>query len=132
MKPTIQVGNTSSISFTVTEQMQARFDGHVIHPVCSTWDMAHQFENAARRTLESHLEDEEQGIGSFLSLDHVKPAPIGSTVEVEATITELDRTTVVCEIVATIRGEICATGKQVQRVLPSSSISRLFDDSTSQ
>ena len=94
--------------------------------------MAHQFENAARRTLESHLEDEDQGIGSFLSLDHVKPAPIGSTVEVEATITELDRTTVVCEIVATIRGEICATGKQVQRVLPSSTISRLIDDSTSQ
>ena len=132
MKSTIQVGNTANIAFTVTEQMQAKFDDNVIHPVCSTWDMTHQFEIAARKTLEEHLEDTEQGIGSFFSLEHVKPAPIGSEVEVVATISELDATTVVCEITATIRGTICATGKQIQRVLPASTISRLIDESPSQ
>ena len=132
MKPTIQVGNTSNVVFTVTEQMQAKFDDDVIHPVCSSWDMAHQFEIAARKTLEDHLEDGEQGIGSFLSLDHVKPAPVGAAVIVEATISELDGTTVVCEIVATIRGNMCATGKQIQRVLSTSTISRLIDEASSQ
>ena len=132
MKTTIQVGNIASISFSVTEQMQAMFDDRVIHPVCSTWDMAHQFEIAARKALEEHLEDNEQGIGSFLSIDHVRSAPVGAEVEVVATITELDETIVVCEIAATVNGTECATGKQVQRVLPSSTITRLIDDASSQ
>ena len=132
MKASIQVGNITRISFSVTEKMQAMFDGRVIHPVCSTWDMAHQFEIAARKALEEHLEDNEQGIGSFLSIDHVRPAPVGAEVEVVATITVLDKTTVVCEIAATVNGTECATGKQVQRVLPSSTITRLIDDASSQ
>ena len=132
MKTTIQVGNIASISFSVTEQMQAKFDDRVIHPVCSTWDMAHQFEIAARKTLEEHLDDAEEGIGSFLSISHVKPAPLGAIVEVQATITDLDKTSVVCEITATVQGEVCATGNQVQRVLPSSTITRLIDEAASQ
>ena len=132
MKASIQVENITRISFSVTEKMQAMFDGRVIHPVCSTWDMAHQFEIAARKALEEHLEDNEQGIGSFLSIDHVRPAPVGAEVEVVATITVLDKTTVVCEIAATVNGTECATGKQVQRVLPSSTITRLIDDASSQ
>jgi predicted thioesterase len=132
MKTTIQVGNTANISFSVTENMQAMFNGRIIHPVCSTWDMAHQFEIAARKTLEEHLEDEEQGIGSFLSINHVKPAPLEAVVEIQATITDLDKTSVVCEITATVQGEVCAMGNQVQRVLPSSTITRLIDEATSQ
>ncbi len=132
MKTTIQVGNIASISFSVTDRMQAKFDDRVIHPVCSTWDMAHQFEIASRKALEEHLEDNEQGIGSFLSIDHVRPAPVGAEVKVVATITELDETTVVCDITATVHGTICAKGKQVQRVLPSSTITRLIDDANSQ
>lgn len=132
MKTTIQIGNTASVSFSVIEEFQAKFDGRVIHPVCSTWDMAHQFEIAARKALEDHLEDNEQGIGSFLSIDHVKPAPIGAEVKVVATITELDETTVVCEISATVHGTECATGKQVQRVLPSLTITRLIEEADSQ
>jgi fluoroacetyl-CoA thioesterase len=132
MKTTIQVGNIESVSFIVTQQMQAQFNDRVIHPVCSTWDMAHQFEIAARKALEEHLDDNEQGIGSSISIEHVKPAPLGAEVEVVATITELDETSVVCEIVATVLGTICATGKQVQRVLPSSTITRLIDEASSQ
>ena len=61
MKATMQVGNTAFNAFTVTQQMQPCFQSTVIHPICSTWDMAHQFEIAARKTLEPHLEDGEQG-----------------------------------------------------------------------
>ena len=131
MKTTIQIGNTATVTFSVIEHMQAKFDRQVIHPVCSTWDMSHQFEVAARKTLEEHLEAEEQGIGSFLSIKHVKPAPLGANVEVVATITELGETTVVCEIIATINEAVCATGTQIQRVLPLSTIKRIIDEARS-
>ncbi len=90
MKPTIQIGQSIQISFSVTPEMQPNFEGKTIHQVCSTWDMAHQFELAARQTLEPHLNEDEEGIGSFLSIDHCAPAPVGKTVSVEAMITELN------------------------------------------
>ena len=93
--------------------------------------MAHQFEIAARQTLEPHLEEDEEGIGSFLSIDHCAPAAVGKTVLVEATVTEVDDTSVVCSISATIGLLTCATGKQIQRVLPSASISALIDRASS-
>ena len=132
MKATMQVGNTAFNAFTVTQQMQPCFQSTVIHPICSTWDMAHQFEIAARKTLEPHLEDGEQGIGSFLSIDHLKPAPVGVTVDITATVTEIDESTVVCEMTAKTGDQLCATGKQVQRVLPTSTIDRIIEEAASQ
>lgn len=131
MKPSIEVGNTESISFDVTEAMQPQFHGRVIHPVCSTWDIAHQFECAARKILEPHLEEDEQGIGSHLSIDHLALAPLGKRVTVTATITELNERKVVCSITASIGDVVCATGKQIQRVLPKSTLETLIHNATS-
>jgi fluoroacetyl-CoA thioesterase len=131
MKTSIKVGNAETIQFVVTEEMQPQFHGVVIHPVCSTWDIAHQFECAARETLAPHLEIDEQGIGSHLSIDHSAPAPLGTTVTVSAIITELKDCTVVCEITASIGDTVCATGKQIQRVLPSATIKNLIQNAAS-
>jgi predicted thioesterase len=131
MKPTLQISNSAQLRFTVTPQMQPQFGEKAIHPVCSTWDMAHQFEIVARQTLEPHLEDGEEGIGSFLSIDHCAPAVVGKTVLVEAKVTELDNTSVVCSITATVGSLVCATGKQIQRVLPRTSISTLIEKAAS-
>ena len=132
MKPTIQVGNSASFTFCVTPEMQPTFGGETVHPVCSTWDMAHQFELAARQTLEPHLDEDEQGIGSFISIDHCAPAPVGKTVFVEAIISEIDESSVVCTLSAKIDSLVCATGKQVQRVLPCSIIDSLIEKAASQ
>lgn len=126
MKPTIKIGNEITLEFTVTDGMKPTFHNKVIHPVCSTWDLAHQFEIAARLTLEPHLEMNEQGIGTHLSINHLKPLQVGRTVLVKATIVDLDTSTVVCELVALIDGEICAEGKQIQRVLPANKIKQII------
>ena len=128
MKSTIAIGNTSVLEFEVTQSMAPSFHGEQVHPVCSTWDMAHQFEIAARYALEPHLEPDEQGIGAELSVKHLKPAPIGKTVTVCATITSLDSTTVACEIKAKVGDSLIATGSQVQRVLPSDKIKDLIQN----
>ena len=130
MKPTIQIGNSEHIIFHVTEEMSPVFHNTAIHEVCSTWDLSHQFELAARLTLEQHLEDSEQGIGSHISINHIKPAPVGKQVDVIATIIELDETTVVCELVANIGERVVATGKQIQRVLSKEKIAKIIKDPT--
>ncbi len=128
MKSTIAIGNASTLEFKVTQSMTPTFHGEQVHPVCSTWDLAHQFELASRYALEPHLESHEQGIGAELSVKHLKPAPIGKNVTVCATISALDSTTVVCDIKAKVGDSLIATGSQVQRVLPSDKIRDLIQN----
>ncbi len=122
----MKVGNTATITFTVASHMQPVFEGDLIHRVCSTWDLAHQFELASRHALVPHLEAGEEGIGSRVSIDHKSPAILGSTVEVTATVTKTAETEVVCNIVATIGDRIVATGDQIQRVFPKEKIDQII------
>ena len=126
MKSTIAIGNISVIEFEVLEEMSPKFHNKQIHPVCSTWDLAHQFEIAARYALEPHLEKNEEGIGTTLNIEHIKPAPIGKIVQVSATISSLNESTVECRIEATINKNVIARGLQVQRVFPSDKIDKLI------
>lgn len=136
MKPTLQTGNTASVTITVTEDMCPAFEGVVVHHVYSTWSMAHHMELAARKVLAPHLEDHEEGIGSHLSIDHLAPTPVGHHVRLVATAIEIDRSTVVCEIIAyheqggatgTREPRIVGRGRQVQRVLPKARLAALIE-----
>jgi fluoroacetyl-CoA thioesterase len=118
MKSTMQIGNTAEVVFIVTDAMQPRFNGNIVHAVCSTWDLAHQFELAARAALVPHLEDHEEGIGSHLSIDHCAPAPLNREVVVRATVTKIDETTVVCAMEGKCGESTIATGEQIQRIFP--------------
>jgi predicted thioesterase len=131
MKPSLQIGSTAQITITVTEDMCPAFDGVVVHRVYSTWSMAHHMELAARKVLKDHLEDDEEGIGSHLSIDHLAPVPVGRRVRVTAEAVEIDPTTLVCDmIVYHIRPgrdeKVVGTGKQVQRILPKRKLEALI------
>ena len=133
MKPSLQVGSEATLTIDVTEAMCPAFDGVVVHRVCSTWDMAHHMEVAARRVLVPHLNDDEEGIGAHLSIDHVAPAPVGSTITVCATAVEVDESTLVCTVEAfDARHEqtVLATGRQVQRILPRTALSDIMEQAS--
>lgn len=122
----MQVKNTATISFKVEECMQPVFEGKIIHRVCSTWDLAHQFELAARKVLVPHLEKDEEGIGSGVSIDHCSPALHDSIVVVTATVIKTCETEVVCSIEAKVGARLVATGEQIQRVFPVKTIERIL------
>jgi predicted thioesterase len=127
MKPTLKIGNSAEVNITVTEDMCPAFDGIVVHPVYSTWSMAHHMELAARLVLAPHLEEHEEGIGSHLSIDHVAPAPRGHAVRVQARAIELGPTTLVCECIAYDGERIVGKGRQVQRILPKTKLKSLIE-----
>jgi len=122
MKPELQVGNTAEVEITVTDDMCPAFDGVVVHRVYSTWSMAHHMELAARKVLAPHLEDHEQGIGSYLSIEHLAPTPVGHRVRVVAEAVELGPTTLVCDVnayhIQPDGKKHVGKGRQVQRILP--------------
>ena len=127
MKGSLTVGNTAEVTAEVTEDMCPAFDGVIVHRVYSTWSMAHHMELAARMVLAPHLDDHEEGIGASLSIDHVAPAPVGHTVRVVARATEVDDTTVVCDVTAYDGDRLVGRGRQVQRVLPKHTLEALIE-----
>ena len=118
MKPSLKVGNTAEVTALVTEAMCPAFDGVIVHRLYSTWSMAHHMELAARKVLAPHLDQDEEGIGSSLSIEHLAPTPVGHTVRIVAEATDVDDTTVVCALTAYDGNRLVGRGRQVQRVLP--------------
>ncbi len=127
MKPDLKPGVEAEVSAVVTEEMCPAFDGVIVHRVYSTWSLAYHMELAARRVLAPHLEAHEEGIGSHLSIDHLAPTPVGKTVRVVATCTELNGSKVVCDVVAYEGERVVGRGKQVQRVLAKEVIQSLIE-----
>ena len=132
MKTSLQVGQAADVTITVTEDMCPAFDEIVVHRVYSTWSMAHHMELAARKVLAPHLEEDEEGIGSHLSIDHLAPAPVGHDVRVHAEAIEVDDEGVVCEVTAWDGDRLLGRGRQVQRVLPKSVLQRIIDRASRQ
>ncbi len=127
MKPSLKVGNTAEVTAPVTEAMCPAFDGVIVHRLYSTWSMAHHMELAARRVLAPHLDEDEEGIGSSLSIEHLAPTPVGHTVRIVAEAIDVDATTVVCALTAYDGDRIVGRGRQVQRVLPKRKLKALIE-----
>ncbi|MCG3136699.1 MAG: hypothetical protein HJJLKODD_00534 [Phycisphaerae bacterium] len=121
------MGNEAEVEVEVTPEMCPAFDGVVVHPIYSTWSLAHHMELAARQVLAPHLEEHEEGIGTHLSIDHLAPSPIGKRVRVVARCVEVDDRRVICEINAYEGARHIGKGMQVQRVLPKTVLKALIE-----
>ena len=126
MKQGIENG-VGVVEVEVTDEVIARLDGRVIHPVYSTYWLTYHAEVAARRAIEPFFEDHEDGVGAEISLRHHAMAGIGARVTVEAKVTEIKGNKVVCSITATAAGSsssplvasvIVASGFMTQFILP--------------
>jgi predicted thioesterase len=132
MKPDFKPGLVRELSVVVMPDMCPAFDGVVVHHVYSTWSAAHHFEIAARKVLVDYLENHEEGIGSYLSVDHLAPCPVGRTVRIRAELLEVTdehHPRVVCNLSAYDGDRLLATGKQVQVVMNKEHLNRYIERS---
>lgn len=127
MKAGLVEGTTADVRVEVTPDMCPAFDGVVVHDVYSTWSLAHHMEIAARKVLVPFLESHEEGLGIHLSIDHIGPTPVGKVVQVKATAIEIDGPRLTCKVEAFDGNRLVAHGRQVQRVLPRSTIANLIE-----
>jgi predicted thioesterase len=126
MKAGFNPGIVREVTMTVTEDMCPAFDGVIIHRVCSTWTMVHYMELAARRVLVDFLDDDEEGVGAHVSVDHRGPAPVGTEVTVRAELIEVRHNRVTCHVAARAGDRLLADGKQVQMVFKRDHLERLL------
>ncbi|MBI5763127.1 MAG: thioesterase [Planctomycetes bacterium] len=126
MKDGLVPGTQKEVSYVVTPEMCPAFDGEVVHQVCSTWEIVHYMELAGRMVLLDFLEANEEGVGSHASCDHMGPAPVGSSVRVVATATDVSERELTCDCVAFRGDRMIAAGKTVQKVFPREVLERIL------
>ncbi|MEM0996592.1 MAG: thioesterase family protein [Bacteroidota bacterium] len=117
MKNSFSIGATQTYRTEVTQEKLARFDAGLVHPVYATFALGKDVEWACRLFVLDMKEAGEEGVGSYLSIQHLAPAPLGSQVEITATLEAVRGNRVTCSFIAIANGLRIAEGQQEQRIV---------------
>ncbi|MFM8744019.1 MAG: thioesterase family protein [Cytophagales bacterium] len=98
----------------------------VLHRVFSTFSLARDFEWASRQFFIDMKDDDEEGVGTFLSIDHKNPAFVGEKITFTATVEKIERNELICNIEAKAGHRIIATGKTGQKMLKNEKLIQLL------
>ena len=94
----------------------ARFEGEELHPVCSTFTLAREIEWSTRLFVLDMKDPDEEGVGTYLSINHVAPAHVGETLEIEARFESLVKNELICNYTVRVGTRVVATGKTGQKI----------------
>ncbi|GHN01841.1 hypothetical protein WSM22_33300 [Cytophagales bacterium WSM2-2] len=126
MKNIFRPGDQKFFKRTVLEQDQAIFHDQLLHPVCSTFALARDFEWSSRLFFIEMKEDDEEGVGTMLSIVHQSPAFVGEEVSFTATVETIIKNELICTIEAKVGDRIIAIGKTGQKMLKREKLRELF------
>ncbi len=126
MKSVFKPGDTKTFSKRVTPADFVRFDAEVLHAVYSTYALARDFEWSSRLFFLEMKDADEEGVGTFLSIDHKSPAFDGEWVQITATVESLNGPELICAIEARVEDRIIAVGKTGQKMLKLEKLNRIF------
>lgn len=126
MKIPFAIGDKKIYRKRVTEDDQATFHGHTLHAVCSTFALARDMEWSSRLFFIDMKEDDEEGVGTHLTVEHLAPAFVGDELVIEATIEKLERNELICTIVVSAGDRVIAKGKTGQKMLKKDKLKKTF------
>jgi fluoroacetyl-CoA thioesterase len=130
MKLLFKPGDKKIYKKTVTHADVAAFHGEVLHEVCSTFSLARDFEWSSRLFFIEMKEDDEEGVGTFLSIDHKSPAFVGEEIIFTATVVKIERNELTCMIEAKAGNRLVATGTTGQKMLKKEKLKQVFTKPT--
>lgn len=128
MKNPFSIGDQLHFSHTVTAGDTARFESGEVHPVYSTFSVARDAEWSGRLFVLQMKEEDEEGIGTSITVNHLSPALIGQEVIFTATLEEVNRNEVVTSYEAKVGKRIVASGRQAQKIIKKEKLEKLFSN----
>lgn len=126
MNNPFKIGDIKEHFHTVNENDLAEFRTGKVHDLYSTFALGRDAEWCCRLFVLEMIEDDEQGIGTFLNISHRSPALLGSEVRFEAELTEVVTNKVTCKFRAFVGTRIVAEGEQGQKILKKDRLEQLF------
>ncbi|KSU61561.1 thioesterase [[Bacillus] enclensis] len=124
MKSGLAEGHTATIMTEVSPSMHAQFEGSVVHPVYSTVSMVYHMEWASRKIILPFLEEDEEGMGAKVTVEHMAPAGTGASLEIKAAVIKYEKNIIVTEVIVRDfkNDRIIGRGEVKQVVLPKEKI----------
>lgn len=131
MKLIFKPGDKKVYTKIVNNSDLAAFHGEMLHEVCSTFSIARDFEWTSRLFFIEMKEDDEEGVGTFLTIDHISPAFINDEITFTATIIKIEKNELTCAIEARVINQLIATGSTGQKMLKKEKLKQRFTKPTS-
>jgi predicted thioesterase len=128
MKQIFTPGSIRSFTKTVTRDDIAAFESGTVHEVYATFAIARDAEWAGRLFVLEMKDDDEEGIGTSILVDHHSPALVGETVVFEAVVDEMYRNVVGCTFTAYVGHRLIASGRTGQKILKKDKLDKLFEE----
>jgi len=126
MKAVFEVGAQKTYEVKVQEADIAMFNSGAVHPVYATFALGRDAEWCCRLFVLEMKEEEEEGIGTFLSIEHHSPALLGSTICFTATVESIQKNEIICRYEAKVGERLVASGRQGQKILKKEKLEKLF------
>ena len=126
MRNIFKPGDQKSFKRIVLESDCAIFNGELLHRVCSTFALARDFEWSSRLFFLEMKDDDEEGVGTMLSIEHRSPAFIDEEIVFTATVETTIKNELICTIEAKVGERIIAVGKTGQKMLKREKLRELF------
>lgn len=117
MKNPFAPGDIKVYSKTVQPGEIAEFDTGTVHRFYATFALAKDAEWSTRLFVLEMKEEDEEGIGTFIEVQHHAPALVGEKVDFYAKLEAVQGHEVICSFTAKCGERILATGRTGQKIL---------------
>jgi predicted thioesterase len=126
MKNLPSIGEQRAYVVQVQPSDTATFASGQVHPVYATFAVARDAEWVCRLFVLEMKEADEEGIGTFVTVNHHSPALVGSQVQFTATVESLQGNELICQWEAKVGERLLASGRQGQKILKKTKLQELF------
>jgi fluoroacetyl-CoA thioesterase len=126
MKQLFKPGDTKEYRVVVKPEDVARFHGLVVHEVYATFALARDAEWTTRQFVLDIKDEDEEGMGTYLRIDHQGPAFVGEEIIFTAKVASLSGNELICSFNARSGTRAIAKGETGQRILKLEKIKSIF------
>jgi predicted thioesterase len=127
MKALAEISAQVEIQHVVVQEDTATFETGEVHPVYSTFSLTREAEWCTRQFVLEMKEEGEEGIGTYVNVQHKSPAFIGQTVVFKGLVDRLEGNHLHCHFQAFVGDRVIAEGETGQKILKKEKLNRLFD-----
>lgn len=106
----------------------ASFERGNVHPVYATFALARDAEWACRLFVLEMKDEDEEGIGTMLKIDHKAPAFPDEEVTFTAVLQSVRGNEIICSFTAKVGERLVAEGLTGQKILKKEKIARIFSE----
>ena len=126
MKNIFKPGDVRSYMMTVESTDVAAFHGKVVHEVCSTFTLSREAEWTTRQFVLEMKDDDEEGVGTFITVNHHAPAFVGEQIVFTGRVESIKGHELICTFDARVGDRLIADGKTGQKIFNKEKLAHRF------